>query len=230
MANVSVIIPAAGAGSRMGTEIPKPFLTISGKSILGYALGCFNEPDIILEIIIPVSDTWKERVGQIIEESELNVPVTIVSGGSERMFSIKNGLDVVSDEARFVAIHDAVRPFLSKRLLSGLLEAVHKYGAVVPGLPVTDTIKIIDKNNFVTASPDRKFLRAAQTPQLFRRELIREAYNKAVHDQFIGTDDASIVEHFGEKVIFVEGESENFKITYREDLERALRYLESQQL
>lgn len=221
MANVSVIIPAAGTGTRMGSGVPKPFLKLNGISILRHTLSRFNKPDVILEVIIAVSPEWVDAVRQIVEESNLNVPVNVVHGGSERMYSILNGLKTVSQEAEFVAIHDAVRPFFSDDLFEELIIKVRKSGAVIPGVPVTDTIKIIDHESKIVGSPVRNQLRAAQTPQIFNKELITKSYNKAVSDQFIGTDDASIVEYFGHAVNLINGEADNFKITYPRDIARA---------
>jgi len=221
MANVSVIIPSAGTGTRMGSGVPKPFLELNGISILQHTLSRFNKPGIILEIIIPVSPDWEAIVRQIVAESKLNITVKLVHGGSERMYSIHNGLHIVSADAEFVAIHDAVRPFFSDALFQKLLTEAMNSGAVIPGIPVTDTIKIIGKKNQIIGSPDRSQLRAAQTPQIFNKELITKSYNKAVLDQFIGTDDASIVEYFGHSVNLIDGEANNFKITYPGDITKA---------
>jgi 2-C-methyl-D-erythritol 4-phosphate cytidylyltransferase len=230
MANVSVIIPAAGTGSRMGAGVPKPFLELDGVSILQRTLTRFNKPSTVLEIILAVSPQWDENVQEIIHTAKLDVPVILVIGGSERMYSIYNGLKKVSAAAEYVAVHDAVRPFFSDVLFDELLRVVRKFGAVIPGLPVTDTIKIIDNQHHIVGSPNRDQLRAAQTPQIFNKEIIRKAYNKAVSDQFIGTDDASILEHSGYPVKLIEGESDNFKITYPSDIARAEELLKRNQL
>lgn len=230
MAHVSVIIPAAGSGTRMGAGVPKPFLELDGVSILQRTLTRFNRPSTVLEIILAVSPQWEEHVCDIVKKSDPDVAVHLVNGGSERMFSIHNGLKKVSDAAQFVAIHDAVRPFFSDALFDELLRVVRQYGAVIPGLPVTDTIKIIDNQHQIVGSPDRNQLRAAQTPQVFNKEILTKAYNKAVSDQFIGTDDASILEHSGYPVMLIEGESENFKITYPSDIARAEEFIKQNQL
>jgi 2-C-methyl-D-erythritol 4-phosphate cytidylyltransferase len=230
MANVSVIIPAAGTGTRMGAGVPKPFLELEGVTILQRTLSRFNKPSVVLEIIIAVSPQWEEKVRDIAEKSGLDVPVVVVKGGSERMFSIYNGLQQVSGAAEYVAIHDAVRPFFTDELFDDLMKHVQMSGAVIPGLPVTDTIKIIDMNNNVVGSPDRNQLRAAQTPQLFKKELLTKAYNKAVDDQVIGTDDASIMEHSGYAVMLIDGEADNFKITYPADIQRADELIKRNQL
>lgn len=214
----------------MGAGVPKPFLELDGVSILQRTLTRFYRPSTVLEIILAVSPQWEDHVRDIVEKSDPGVVVHLVNGGSERMFSIHNGLKKVSDAAQFVAIHDAVRPFFSDALFDELLRVVRQYGAVIPGLPVTDTIKIIDNQHQIVGSPDRSYLRAAQTPQIFNKEILTKAYNKAVSDQFIGTDDASILEHSGYPVMLIEGEAENFKITYPSDIARAEELLKRNQL
>lgn len=220
MPNVSVIIPAAGLGKRMQTSIPKPLLELDGKTILARTLACFNYPDIISEIIIAVADDWRSEIEAVVEKADLQTPVIFAPGGSERMYSIQNALKLVSPLSTYIAVHDAVRPFVSKNLFLNLMGAVAFHGACVPGLPVTDTIKIVDSQGFATATPDRNSLRAIQTPQIFRRETLISSYETATRDSYVGTDDASVVEHAGFSVMVVDGDINNIKITYPSDIER----------
>lgn len=221
MVDLSVIIPAAGSGSRLGSEIPKPFLKIGSKTILEYTIERFNNPQLVSEILIPVSESWLDRARKLIQPEIYRVPVRLLIGGSERMYSIQNALDDVDQHSKYVAIHDAVRPFFSESLLNRLIEAVIKHGAVIPGIPVTDTIKVVDSSHVVLDTPDRSSLYAVQTPQLFRVDWIKSAYESAIRTGIFGTDDASLCELAGYQVHLVQGERENFKITWKEDFEKA---------
>ncbi len=221
MVDLSVIIPAAGSGSRLGSEIPKPFLKIGGKTILEHTIERFNNPEVVSEILIPVPKDMLEGVQNFVNPDSYSVPVRFLEGGHERMYSIQNALSVLDPKSLFVAIHDAVRPFCTDELIFRLLESVHKYGAAIPGVPVTDTIKVVDKSHIVTETPDRSTLFAVQTPQCFRVDWIKRAYEIAIKSGNFGTDDAALCELAGYPVHIIKGERDNFKITWAEDLEKA---------
>lgn len=227
MTDLSVIIPAAGSGSRLGTEIPKPFLQIGGMTILERTIRCFDRPDRVRSIIIPVSAEWMDFTQKLVKTIDVSLSIHVVEGGAERMYSIKNALSSVSDETPFVAVHDAVRPFLSPVLFDSLLEAVQTYHAVVPGISVTDTIKIKDEDGFIASTPSRDSLVAVQTPQIFRRELLIEAYETAQSKGYLGTDDASLVELLGHKIRLIAGDINNFKITWPDDIQKAEKIINS---
>lgn len=221
MADLSVIIPAAGSGTRIGGDIPKPFIRIGKKSILEHTIARFDKPELVSEIIIPVSKEWLSHVKNVVDVSNFSIPVRFVTGGVERMYSIYNALLEVDAQSHFIAIHDAVRPFFSDELLHRLIDGVKKHGAVIPGVQVTDTIKIVDRNNLVTETPDRATLYAVQTPQCFRRVWIMQAYELAIKSNYFGTDDAALCETAGYSVRVIDGERDNFKITWAEDLRKA---------
>lgn len=221
MVDLSVIIPAAGSGSRLGSEIPKPFLKIGDRTILEHTIDRFDKPELVREVLVPVSKNWLEKVTEMVNTEHFSVPVRFLEGGSERMYSIQNALSLLDKSSGYVAIHDAVRPFFSDKLLSRLIDTVREFGAVIPGVPVTDTIKIVDNSHIVTKTPDRSTLFAVQTPQCFRIDWIKKAYEIASGSGNFGTDDASLCEMAGFQVHVVEGERENFKITWNEDLEKA---------
>jgi 2-C-methyl-D-erythritol 4-phosphate cytidylyltransferase len=221
MPNVSVIIPAAGLGKRMQTSIPKPLLELEGKTILARTLACFNYPDIISEIIIAVADDWRNEIEAVVRKANLQIQVKFAPGGSERMYSIQNALNLVNKESTYIAVHDAVRPFVTKNLFLNLMQAVALHGACVPGLFVTDTIKIVNSEGFVISTPDRNSIRSIQTPQIFCRETLISSYETAARNSYVGTDDASVVEHAGFEVTVVEGDINNIKITYPTDIERS---------
>ncbi|MCH8496486.1 MAG: 2-C-methyl-D-erythritol 4-phosphate cytidylyltransferase [Balneolales bacterium] len=227
MPDLSVIVPAAGSGSRMGENLPKPFLNLGGLPILSRTLRCFNYPNRVVEIVLAVSPEFKSLAKAAVNKADLVVPVKIVDGGSERMYSISNALAEVSTSAKFVAVHDAVRPFISRDLLDRLYNAVRESGACIPGISVTDTIKQIESDGIVRQTLLRDELRAVQTPQLFSLPVLREAYRFAISNQRFGTDDASLVEQSGYDVLLIDGEQDNFKITYPVDLKRAEEYIKS---
>lgn len=229
MVDLSVIIPAAGSGSRLGSETPKPFLKIGGKTILEHTIERFNKPEMVREILIPVSKNWLEKATEMVNTEHFGVPVRFLEGGSERMYSIQNALSLLDVNSKYVAIHDAVRPFLSDDLLNRLTDTLREFGAVIPGVPVTDTIKMVDKSHIVTETPDRSTLFAVQTPQCFRIDWIKKAYTIAVSSGNFGTDDASLCEMAGFQIHVIEGERDNFKITWSEDFEKARIRLTSQE-
>jgi len=221
MVDLSVIIPAAGSGSRLGSETPKPFLEIGDRTILEHTLARFDKPNLVREILIPVSKEWLIKATELIDLNQFSVPVRFLEGGSERMYSIQNAIQQLDDLSAYVAIHDAVRPFFTDGLLSRLVYTTREFGAVIPGVPVTDTIKIVDKSSFVTETPDRSKLFAVQTPQCFRVDWIKKAYEIAASSGKFGTDDAALCELAGYQVHVIQGERDNFKITWTEDLEKA---------
>ncbi|HAC16207.1 MAG TPA: 2-C-methyl-D-erythritol 4-phosphate cytidylyltransferase [Bacteroidetes bacterium] len=225
MTDLSVIIPAAGSGSRMGSDIPKPFLRLGEMTILERTIRCFDRPDRVLSIIISVSSDWLDFTRSMVQTLDVKPAVLVVEGGSERMYSIKNALAVVPAETKYIAVHDAVRPFLSSELFNALIEAAENFEAVVPGIAVTDTIKIKDDSGFVVSTPNRDTLVAVQTPQVFGKAVINEAYKLAILRDYTGTDDASLVELSGHKIRLIPGDPNNFKITWPDDIEKAEKFI-----
>lgn len=221
MGDLSVIIPAAGSGSRLGSEIPKPFLKIGDRTILEHTLDRFDKPELVREILVPVSKNWLQKAAVLVKTGHFSVPVRFIEGGSERMYSIRNALSLLDVNSTYVAIHDAVRPFLSDELLFRLVDTVREIGAVIPGIPVTDTIKMVDTYHIVTETPDRTNLFAVQTPQCFRIDWIKKAYEIASISGKFGTDDAALCELAGFQVHVIVGDRDNFKITWTEDFEKA---------
>lgn len=229
MANsIALIIPAAGSGSRLQTDIPKPFLKIGGRSVLEHTASRFTGMPNLSKIIVPTSVAYMQQVenmlaGRIPDSIEL----VVVEGGKERQDSIFNALQQVG-EATLVIVHDAVRPFVEPSHIKACCEAAAETGAAVLGVPAKDTIKRIDEIQTVLETPERKEMWQAQTPQVFRKTVLMDAYTKAVNDNFIGTDDASLVERMGQTVKMVEGDYRNFKITFPLDLALAKLLLEKE--
>lgn len=221
MYTVSVIIPAAGSGKRMNSDISKPFLKIQGKTILEYSVSRFLAVPNVQQIIIAASRAYFSEVHGIIQTFEdHDVQMVCVEGGAERQFSIHNAIDHLT-EVDLVAVHDAVRPFVSEDSIKSCFNAAFNDGAAILGIPARDTIKKVDKDGFIAETLDRRSLWQCQTPQVFRKNIFMDAYQYAEKHHFVGTDDASVIEFFGEKVRIVEGGHQNIKLTYPLDLKLA---------
>lgn len=215
-----LIVTAGGMGTRMGGPVPKQFLELGGKPILRLTLENFlgAVPDLHVLTVLPVSYITEWR--QYCIRENFNCPQRLVKGGFTRFHSVKNALAYVPDGA-LVAIQDGVRPLLSQGRIRELFEAAEKVPALIPVMPVTDTVKVLVKQADGTLSPtgeqaDRSRLFGAQTPQIFYSELIKAAYSQGFDTAF--TDDASVAEAYKIPLTFTEGERTNLKITTPEDL------------
>jgi len=215
---VDAIVAAGGRGKRMNSSVSKQFLKIKGHPILYYTLRTFENIKEIESIILVVGkDDIKKAQEEIVKHYRFK-KVKIVPGGKERQDSIYNGLRKLSPQTDIVVIHDGVRPFVSKRLIKDSIQAARIFGAVGVAVPVKDTIKIVDKSNIIKSTPERHTLRAIQTPQTFKYDIIMKAYEKVFADGFYGTDDTVFVERLGIPVKIIEGAYENIKITTPEDI------------
>lgn len=212
------MIVAGGRGERLGSETPKQFLDVSGKSVLARSVDAVWSCTKVNEIVVVVPESHKSAAARMLAGRE----VIIVSGGAERQDSVFAGLSAVSGQADLVLIHDGVRPFASRALIERVVAAAEKSGAAIPGLAIRETIKEADpKTGKVICTVDRKSLFTVQTPQVFSRELIMEAHQRAQALGFYATDDAGLVEWMGREVTMVEGEENNIKITTPLDLQLA---------
>jgi 2-C-methyl-D-erythritol 4-phosphate cytidylyltransferase len=215
------IIPAGGTGRRMGGEISKQYLLLSGTPIVVHTLAAFQHSPIIDEIILAVPEGDVAEVRRsVVEKYGFSRVSLVVAGGRERQDSVKSALAHVGDEHGVVVIHDGVRPFVTGELIERAVAAAKMYGAVSTGLPVRDTVKEVDPAGRVVKTVPREGLWLTQTPQAFRREVILAAYEKALADGYYGTDDASLVERMGIPVRMIPGDWENIKVTTPEDLLR----------
>jgi 2-C-methyl-D-erythritol 4-phosphate cytidylyltransferase len=213
------IIPAGGLGKRMGSDLFKQYLVLDDVPVLVHTLSKFERASIIDDVILVVPEDYVEYSRRaIIEKYGLSKVGSVLAGGKERQDSVKRGLDRVNDNTDIVVIHDGVRPLVSEELISVSVTAALEYSAVALGVPVTDTVKSVDSGGFIERTVDRKSLWSAQTPQTFRRTVIKKAYEKAYDDNFYGTDDASLVERIGINVRMIMGSYDNIKITTPEDL------------
>lgn len=228
MNSKTLILPAAGTGSRMDQETPKPYLELEGRTVLERTLRRFLSLEGLGRVVVAASGDRMKQAKAILDHAlPASMVSVVVEGGSERQHSIFTALRQAG-ESEVILVHDAVRPFVREGHIQACCEAALRHGGAVLGVPVRDTIKRTNESREVTATPERGSLWRAQTPQAFRREILLEAYRKAEEDHFVGTDDASLVERLGRRVQMVEGDRNNFKITYPEDLERARLLLEEE--
>lgn len=218
------IIPAAGSGRRSGRSEPKQFVEIVGESILRHTLRIFAEDASCVQIIVPIDAVWRAYGEAAARGFET---VGFVDGGAVRQESIANALEACADHLDIVVVHDAVRPLATRRLIASVVDAADRDGAAIPALPIDETIKRVREGRVVETVP-RDELYTAQTPQAFRKELLRRAYMAASESGTVGTDDASLIEMVGATVTIVPGEYSNIKITWPDDFERAASLLASQ--
>lgn len=218
---ISVIIPAAGQGKRFGAGTNKAFVLLAGKTILERTVTAFSDLLEIGEIIIVVAPDEVDEIKRQVKFYPRQDIIKVVAGGSERQYSVENALAAICDDAEIVLIHDGARPLISRRVIHQVIKAVRDNSAAIVAVPVKDTIKVVDSGGFVTSTPTRSELWAVQTPQGFKRGLLIQAYRKAREENFLGTDDSSLVERLGIPVKIIPGEYENIKITTPEDLPMA---------
>lgn len=216
---IAAIIPAAGSGLRMGYKIPKTYLTFDSMPIIVHTLRLFQDSDLIDDVYLVIQEKDKEYAQQEVVEKFLLTKVrAIIGGGKERQDSIKNALSYLRPEHEFVVIHDGARPLVGKEILEKTIQIGIEEGAAITGVPVQDTVKSLNKHGMIKKTIARKNLFLIQTPQVFKKEMIVEAYKAAYQAQYYGTDDSSLVERIGIPVKMVEGSYENIKITTPEDL------------
>ena len=218
--NIGVIIPAAGRGVRFGSTIPKQYLKLKGTPVIVHTLRTVLSVRGVTSVVVALSSDDK-MFDLSVQMSGLSDPrLVTVEGGSERQHSIQAALMHPSmQNVDIILVHDAVRPLATKDLCERVVDAANEHGAVVPARPVSDTIKRVDENSNVVETIPRGELRAVQTPQGFRTEVLRNAYEKG---QFmLGTDDASLVEAGGSNVHVIDGEPWNIKVTTPVDLDIA---------
>lgn len=209
----NAIIVAGGKGLRMGSELPKQFMPISGKPVLMRTIEAFYNFDNSIDIILVLPISHQEYWEGLCDEYKFDIPHTVATGGETRFHSVKNGLMLV--EQGLVAVQDGVRPFASKTLIKRCFEAAKEYKAVVPVINSTDSLREMTSNT-ESRIIDRSKIRLVQTPQIFDVELLKEAYRSDYKETY--TDDASVVEAMGGNIHLVEGETTNIKITTPFDL------------
>jgi len=217
----SLIIPAAGRGERMQADIPKPYLQLGDCTVLEHALSCFIDLPGLKQVIAATSGPYRDQTEKILHRLIPDLHFKVVQGGAERMHSIYNAIEKVDPESELIAVHDAVRPFVSKTTILECLKQAAVTGGAIPGVRVNDTIKRVDDQGKIKETPDRSELWQAQTPQIFKRSILLKAYENALSTNMKATDDASLVEAIGGAVAMVTGSRTNFKLTYPIDFKIA---------
>lgn len=220
--NYYALIVAGGSGSRMGAEIPKQFLLLAGKPILMHSIERFRKFYEAVRIIVVLPEEYIKYWEDLVKEFSFSVQHDIVTGGSTRYQSVKNGLRNIEDDS-LVAIHDGARPLVSTDTIKRCYDGAEKYGNAVPVMNASDSVRMITEQGSLPLN--RLFIRFIQTPQVFRTDIIRKAYLQDFQPDF--TDDAILLEKTGETIHLVEGNRENIKITNPEDLMVAGALLES---
>jgi 2-C-methyl-D-erythritol 4-phosphate cytidylyltransferase/2-C-methyl-D-erythritol 2,4-cyclodiphosphate synthase len=214
------IIPAGGAGKRLkASSVSKQYRHLDHMPVLIHTLKVFQKSKVIDNIVlaVPTDDLVSVRQ-ELVDKYGLTKVTTIVAGGGERQDSVRNALFAIDGKYDMVIIHDAVRPFVTGKMIREVVSAAKTTGAASAGVKAKDTIKETKKNNMVAVTIPRHNLWLTQTPQAFGFELLKKAYKAAYDEKFYGTDDASLVERMGKKVKMIEGSYENIKITTSEDL------------
>lgn len=214
MANfVSAIIVAAGGSVRMGIADSKQFIPLLGRPAIEYTLRAFEKCHLIKEIVVVCREQDKERIRLIADKNGFSKVSSLVEGGASRAESVRNGIKAASSKAKYFAIHDGARPLITVEEIERVIEAAFETGAATLGVPVKDTIKIVDGYNKIESTPLRSQLRAVHTPQVFERELYQFALENAGDNMINFTDDCSLIEHMGGEVEVVKGSEENIKLT-----------------
>ncbi|MDQ0999911.1 2-C-methyl-D-erythritol 4-phosphate cytidylyltransferase [Neobacillus niacini] len=211
-----VIIPAAGQGKRMGAGKNKLLLELNNIPVLIHTLKVFDEDELCNGIILAVNPLDTAEFKSLLNKYKVKKVLDLVPGGKERQDSIYNALKTVKNDG-IILVHDAARPFILKEHIHRLLVTAQETGAAIIGVPAKDTMKTV-RDDMVMATVERSSLWAVQTPQAFRFSVLFKAYEQAEKENFIGTDDSSLVERISHPVTMVEGDYDNIKLTTKEDL------------
>jgi len=216
---VIALVPAAGLGLRMGGTVRKQFRALGGVPLVVHSLRILQSSPVIDAVIlaVPEADIAYCR-HEIVDTHRFTKVIDIVAGGQERQDSVRQALAVVDEHFDIVVVHDAVRPFLTERMLVEVVAEALAKGAAIIALPMRDTVKQVGADRVIERTVDRRPLWLAQTPQAFRREWIQEAHQKAEAEGVAATDDAFLIEWMGRPVTVVEGSGENIKVTRPEDM------------
>jgi 2-C-methyl-D-erythritol 4-phosphate cytidylyltransferase len=229
---VSVILPAAGLGTRMGRAVPekagtsrKQFMLLEGSPILLHTIRKFVSSPAVSEIVVALRAEDLDWVRDLLEREHFAKPVRLVEGGDSRQDSVQNALATLDPGTELVAVHDAVRPFIELSVLEKVFTEAQETGAAIVGIVPVDTVKQVHRNKIRQTIP-RERLILAQTPQVFRFDLLKQAFAKAREDGFAGTDESSLVERLEQvEVSVIPGSDRNIKITKPSDMDLARLFL-----
>jgi 2-C-methyl-D-erythritol 4-phosphate cytidylyltransferase len=216
---VVALVPAAGRGLRMGGSVPKQFLSLGGEPLIVQSLRTLQAASVVDQIVLAVPRADVEYCAdEIVSRHRFTKVTKVVAGGAERQDSVRYALAQVPSDTEIVLIHDAVRPFVTLRMIAEVVAAARKEGAAIIALPMRDTVKQVRTDGTIERTVDRTPLWLAQTPQAFRLDWIDVAHKKAHAEGIRATDDAFLVEWLGHSVAVVEGSGENIKVTRPEDM------------
>ena len=213
------IIVAGGSSQRMGFD--KLLAPIEGKPVVAHSIAAFEQSNSVTEIILVARAERLSEYEKISESYGFRKISAVIPGGARRQDSVRHGLDKLGQGTEFVAVHDAARPLVDADLIERLLQLAREHGGAASAAPIVDTLKCVDRERLVVGSVSRENLFGVQTPQLFERAVLEEAYRKVFAAGLEVTDEISAVEHIGGRVILLPNESPNFKITYPADLQLA---------
>lgn len=222
----AAVIVAAGRGRRLGAKLNKVFLPLAGRPLLWWTLRAFEACQEVREVVLVVGAGEERKARELVRAANFGKVGAVCAGGASRGESVRAGLACLPDHAELVAVHDGARPLVTPALIGACVEAAARHGAALPALPVTDTLKHAAPDGTLAATVERAGLYTVQTPQVFRRALLTQAYERARADGVEGTDDASLVERIGHPVHPVPGDPDNLKVTVADDLPRAAALLE----
>jgi 2-C-methyl-D-erythritol 4-phosphate cytidylyltransferase len=217
---IVALIPAGGVGTRLGRRTPKQFLLIGGVPIIVATVRHFLSHPRVDAVVVAAPPALVLRTERLFSRGRRHAVLNVVPGGAERQDSVWEALCAAPPGVDIAVVHDAVRPFISRALIDAVVTAAAADGAAICAMPIVETVKRV-RDDLVETTLDRSMLRAVQTPQAFRIDLLREAHEKARRDGVIGTDDAMLVERLGHPVKVVRGSARNVKITTPDDLRRA---------
>ncbi len=222
-----MIIAAGGLGKRLGKSQPKQFFLLKGKPVLSWTISKFEECPLIDGIVLVIPARMKDYTREhVLLPHGYEKVRNVVEGGKERKDSVLEGLRILQTNTDTVLVHDGVRPIISQQLIIEVIRATQRWGAVVPALPIRETIKEVGQDSLVSSTLDRKKVCLIQTPQGFKKDLICQAYEEARKRGWQASDDASLVERLGVRVKTIPGEETNIKITSPQDLVVSQLFLE----
>ena len=216
------IVVSGGKGRRMGAKVAKQYLDLNGRPILVRTLAAVSAASSVNKIVlvVPRGDVLYGK-DEIVDKYGFTKVVRVVMGGKARQDSVRAGLNAIEKlklVPDVVMIHDGVRPLIAAGMIDKVARIAHQFGAALVAALVKETVKLITDDGFVRSTPDRRWLYAAQTPQAFQYHTLLDAYRQADKDDFIGTDDCQLIERIGGRVVVVEGDDRNIKITTETDL------------
>ncbi|MGZ3750458.1 MAG: 2-C-methyl-D-erythritol 4-phosphate cytidylyltransferase [Mucilaginibacter sp.] len=212
--NYYVIIVAGGSGSRMHSVVPKQFLLLNGLPVLMHTINAFHNCQVQPQIIVVLPDDSHEYWNTLCKKHGFDVPHQLISGGETRFHSVKRGLGLIDDTDAIIAVHDAVRPLVTKEIIDESYECAAKYGNAIVAIKSRDSVRQIKDNRSISLVRDEIYL--IQTPQTFQSEQLKQAYQQPYSANF--TDDASVVEQTGVNINLINGSYQNIKITFPEDI------------